>query len=82
MSVPIPTVEINVSPLPQFTPRSRREESTRDLHNARNIEVWQSSPPIQQGFFRPEPSTAGFGGRKDASYYDQAGIATRNQPPI
>jgi hypothetical protein len=82
MSVPIPTVEINVSPLPQFTPRSRREEDTRDLHNARNIEVWQASVPIQQAFFRPEPSTAGFGGRKDASYNDQAGIASRNQPPI
>jgi hypothetical protein len=82
MSVPIPTVEINVSPMPQFTPRSRREESTRDLHNARNIEIWQASPPIQQGFFRPEPSTTGFGGRRDANFYDQAGISTRYKPPI
>jgi len=82
MSVPIPIVEINVAPIPQFTPRSRREDNTRDLHNARNIEVWQSSPPIQQGFFRPEPSTAGFGGRRDANFNDQAGVATRNQPPI
>jgi hypothetical protein len=82
MSVPIPTVEINSVPLPYFTPRSRREEGTRDLHNARNIEIWQSSPPIQQGFFRPEPSTAGASGRKDANFNDQAGIATRNRPPI
>ena len=82
MSVTIPTVEINSVPLPQFTPRSRREESTRDLHNARNIEVWQSSPPIQQGFFRPTPSTPNYGNRTDAHFNDQAGIATRNKAPI
>jgi len=82
MSVPIPTVEINSVPLPYFTPRSRREDAPRDLHNARNIEIWQSSPPVRQGFFRPEPSTVAVGGRRDANFNDQAGLASRNQPPI
>lgn len=82
MSVTIPTVNINTVPLPQFTPRSRREESTRDVANARNIEIWRSSPPIQQGFFRPEPSTANFGPQTRTALNDQAGIATRYQKPI
>jgi len=83
MSVSIPTVNVSAVPLPQFTPRSRREESTRDVSNARNIEIWRSSPPVQQGFFRPEPSTANFDPRRGAvPLNDQAGIATRNQPPI
>ena len=82
MSVPIPTVSIDATPMPQFVPRSRREESTRDMVNIRNIEVRQSGVQIQQGFFRPEPASSGFSARKDASFFDQAGIATRNQPPI
>ena len=82
MSVTIPTVQITTVPMPQFTPRSRREESTRDIANARNIEIWQSSPPIQQSFFRPEPATSNLAKRRDANYNDQAGIASRNQPPI
>lgn len=82
MSVVIPTVNINTVPLPQFTPRSRREESTRDVTNARNIEIMRSSPPIQQAFFRPEPSTSNFQPRTCTGLNDQAGIATRYQPPI
>ena len=82
MSVTIPTVQINAIPMPQFIPRSRREDSTRDVTNARNLEVWQSSAPIQQAFFRPEPATLALAKRRDASYNDQAGIATRYQQPI
>lgn len=82
MSVTIPTVQINAVPMPQFTLRARREESTRDVANARNIELWQSSPPIQQAFFRPEPSTSALSKRRDANFNDQAGISSRNQPPI
>lgn len=82
MSVVIPTVQINAVPMPQFTARSRREESTRDIANARNIEVWQSSAPIQQAFFRPEPSTLELDSRRDANFNDQAGITTRYQQPI
>jgi len=82
MSVRVPIVEIDVTPIPQFIPRSRREESVRDIVNTRNIEVRQSAPQIQQGFFRPEPSSSGFGPRTDNSFFDQAPISTRNQPPI
>lgn len=82
MSVSIPTVQINTVPMPQFTPRSRREESTRDVANARNIELWQSSPPVRQPFFRPEPATSALEKRRDNSFNDQAGIASRYQPPI
>lgn len=82
MSVVIPTVNVNTVPLPQFTPRSRREESTRDVTNARNIEIMRSSPQIQQAFFRPEPSTAKFESHACTSLHDQSGIATRHQPPI
>lgn len=82
MSVIIPTVQINAVPLPQFTPRSRREDSTRDVVNARNNELWQSSVPIQQSFSRPDSYTQGLMKRRDASYNDQAGIATRYLPPV
>jgi hypothetical protein len=40
------------------------------------MEIRQSGPQIQQGVFRPDSS------RKDRSFFDQAGISTRNQPPI
>ena len=70
-------------PPPQFTPRSRREDSTRDVTNARNIEITRSGLPIQQGFFRPEPSTSDFHQRMSAvPLNDQNGIVTRNRPPI
>ena len=127
MSVPIPIVSINVTPMPQFIPRSRREESTRDIVNARNIEIRQSGPQVQQAFFRPEPTalsgtrlkaqksvmptqdrsiqynecdskrlfaeipdfpeerpvnSSAMMGPRNTSFFDQAGIATRNQPPI
>ena len=132
MSVPIPIVSVNPSPVPQFIPRSRREAPTRDIINARNIEVHQSGTQIQQGFFRPEPATSAQGlrayktplptqdrsvfrggetnmfldnrayaesipempqasdrkpeksltGPRNTSFFDQAGIATRNQAPI
>ena len=82
MSVTIPTVAINTAPLPQFTPRSRREDSTRDVINTRHAEVWHSGPAIQQAFFRPEPSTTSIDDRSNLSYNDQAGIATRYQQPI
>ena len=52
MSVPIPTVQISSYPIPQFIPRSRREDSARDVINVRNIELRQSGTQIQQGFFR------------------------------
>lgn len=82
MSVSIPTVEISAMPLPQFIPRSRREEVVRDTVNARNIEFHKSSAPIQQAFFRPEPSTSGFGPKVSMQYYDQYGIPSRNQKPF
>ena len=82
MSVTIPTVNINSIPLPQFVPRSRREETTRDTANARNLEIQRSAAPIQQAFFRPEPSTANFQPRPRVPYNDQNGLSTRNIPPI
>ena len=82
MSVTIPTVNISSAPLPQFTPRSRREDSTRDLINARHAEVYQSSAPIQQAFFRPQPSTSDLEKRVNASYNDQGSIPTRYKQPI
>jgi len=82
MSVAIPTVNINTVPIPQFTPRSRREDSTRDTINARNIEISRSSAPVQQGFFRPEPSTARYGPQSRTAVYDQAGVSTRYQQPV
>jgi len=83
MSVPIPTVNISSVPLPQFIPRSRREYSTRDVTNARNIEIQRSAPAIQQAFFRPEPSTADTGfPRPGVSHYDQNGLSTRQNKPI
>ena len=82
MSVTIPTVEISSVPLPQFTPRSRREEITRDTANARYMDIQRSSAPIQQAFFRPEPSTSGFSPRPGVPYRDQNAMASRNQAPI
>jgi len=82
MSVPIPTVHINASPMPQFIPRSRREDSARDLINIRNIEIRQSGNQIQQGFFRPEPSTKTAMQMGNRSFFDQAPLASRNQAPI
>lgn len=82
MSVRVPIVQIDTTPMPQFIPRSRREDSARDIVNMRNIEVRQSAPQIQQGFFRPELASSGFGPRTDNSFFDQAPISTRNQPPI
>ena len=127
MSVPVPIVPINVVPMPQFIPRSRREESTRDVVNARNNELRQSGPQVQQAFFRPEPTalagsrlkaqksilptqdrsiqydecepvrpvyespdypedkpmnSSAMMGPRNTAFFDQAGIATRNQAPI
>jgi len=84
MSVAIPTVNISSVPLPQFYPRSRREDNTRDLTNARNIEIQRSAAAIQQSFFRPEPagSTYSIGPRPGVPYYDQLGMSTRNIGPI
>ena len=81
MSVPIPTVAISTVPLPQFVPRSRREEITRDTANARNLEFQRSVAPIQQSFFRPEPSTSVFGPKLEVRHNDQKGLASRNKPP-
>lgn len=82
MSVPIPTVQISSYPTPQFIPRSRREDSARDVINVRNIEIRQSAPQIQQGFFRPEPASNDFTRMKNNSFFDQAPLASRNQAPI
>ena len=82
MSVPIPTVQISSYPTPQFIPRSRREDSARDVINVRNIEIRQSGPQIQQGFFRPEPASNDFTRMKNNSFFDQAPIASRNKAPI
>ena len=81
MSVRVPILDVDAAPIPQFTPRSRREDNTRDIANARNIEVRQSGPQIQQSFFRPEPSTAN-GARKDAAFFDQAPLSSRYRAPI
>lgn len=81
MSVTIPTVEISNMPLPQFVPRSRREDMTRDITNARNLELQRSVAPIQQSFFRPEPSTSAFSPKLQVKYNDQKGLASRNNPP-
>lgn len=81
MSVPIPTVIISSVPLPQFVPRSRREEITRDTANARNLEIQRSAAPIQQSFFRPEPSTSAYAPKLEVSYNNQNGLASRNKPP-
>jgi len=82
MSVPIPTIEITAMPMPQFIPRSRREDTTRDITNARNLELQRSTAPIQQGFFRPEPSGSEFRPRPGVKHNDQNGLASRNKPPI
>jgi hypothetical protein len=82
MSVPIPTIAISAIPLPQFTPRSRREDTTRDTANARNLELQRSAAPIQQAFFRPEPSTSSFAPRPGVPHNDQMGLASRNKPPV
>ena len=76
MSVRIPLIAIDAVPQSQFVPRSRREDSSRDIVNMRNMELIQSGPQIQQGVFRPNSS------RNDRSFFDQAGISTRNRPPI
>ena len=81
MSVPIPTVAICNVPLPQFIPRSRREDITRDVANARNLEIQRSAAPIQQSFFRPEPSSSAFGPKLEVRHNDQKGLASRNKPP-
>ena len=82
MSVTIPTVEISSVPMPQFIPRSRREDTTRDVVNARNLELQRSTAPIQQAFFRPEPSSANFGVKPIVMHNDQFGIVSRNTQPI
>ena len=82
MSVSIPTVEISNMPMPQFIPRSRREDVTRDTANARNLELQRSTAPIQQSFFRPEPSTSAFGPKVSTRYNDQMGLSSRNKGPI
>ena len=82
MSVRLPTVDVNSVPMPVFIPRSRREDSARDTANARNLEIRQSAPPIQQAFFRPQPAGSEFGPRARNGLNDQAGMNTRNQPPI
>jgi hypothetical protein len=81
MSVTLPTVEICNVPMPQFVPRSRREDMTRDVVNARNLELQRSVAPIQQSFFRPEPASSAFGPKLAVNYYDQQGLASRNKPP-
>lgn len=81
MSVPIPTVAISSVPMPQFVPRSRREDTTRDIANIRNLELQRSVAPIQQSFFRPEPSTSAFGPKLEPRTNQQNGIASRNKPP-
>jgi len=81
MSVPIPTVAISSVPMPQFIPRSRREDTARDVANARNLELQRSVAPIQQSFFRPEPSTSAFGPKLEVRHNDQKGLASRNKPP-
>ena len=69
--------------MPQFIPRSRREDSTRDITNARNLEIQRSAAPIQQAFFRPEPSTTDSRiPRPGVSSYDQNGLSTRQQKPL
>ena len=85
MSVRVPLIDVNSAPIPQFTPRSRREDSTRDIANVRNIEVRQSGPQIQQGFFRPEMSSSvgnPNGVARDTSFFDQTPLSSRYQPPI
>ena len=82
MSVRVPTVDVNSVPLPQFIPRSRREDPTRDTTNARQMEIWQSSVPVQQAFFRPQPAGSDFQARPKNGLNDQMGISTRNRPPI
>lgn len=86
MSVVIPTVNVSAVPLPQFYPRSRREDNARDVANARNLEIQRSAPPIQHGNFRPEPSTPSFkygiGGKNRVAYNDQTPMSTRNNGPI
>jgi hypothetical protein len=82
MSVRIPNIEVSGVPMPQFVPRSRREDLTRDVVNARNLELQRSSAPIQQSFFRPEPSTANFRPIARVMYNDQQGILSRNTAPI
>ena len=82
MSVRVPIVQIDVTPVPQFIPRSRREDSTRDIVNARNNEIRYSGIQIQQSFFRPEPASGLGPPTADRSFLDQAPIASRNQPPI
>ena len=82
MSVTIPTIEISSIPMPQFVPRSRREDMTRDVVNARNLELQRSSAPIQQAFFRPEPSTSDFRPRPNVIHNDQLGIVSRNRSPF
>jgi hypothetical protein len=81
MSVRLPFIPVNTLPKPEFIPRSRREENTRDTINARNIELYESDPQIQQSFFRPE-TAKGFAPKRDLAFFDQAGLATRVIPPI
>jgi len=67
--------------MPQFIPRSRREDTTRDTANARNLDLQHSVAPIQQAFFRPEPSTSSFGPKLKVGVNEQKPLATRNKPP-
>ena len=81
MSVSLPILEISSVPLPQFIPRSRREEVTRDTANARNLELQRSPGYVQQAFFRPEPSEANFRQNAAVTYNDQTSLSSRiNQP--
>jgi hypothetical protein len=82
MSVRIPIINVAPMPPPEFTPRSRREESTRDTANRRNIEAWQGGPAVLQPFYRPQPSLPTYEARKTKPFYDQAGIPSRNQQPV
>ena len=82
MSVVIPTRIVNPTPLPQFVIRSRREPSSRDVANAGLIESWKSSPPVLQSFYRPSSQLPTFDSRKEAAFYDQNGIPSRNQQPL
>ena len=81
MSVRIPIVDVNPVPMPQFSTRSRREAPVRDTVNARNTELWRSSPPVPQGMFRPNQAMTATNAKSSEVFYDQMGIPSRNVPP-
>lgn len=74
-------MEVNPVPMPQFSTRSRREAPVRDSVNARNIELWRSSPPVPQGMFRPNREMTATNAQSSEVFYDQMGIPSRNVPP-